>query len=232
MKATVFLAHTLTDREKRFGTCYLLFETLFFASLLQGLNLLLGSPLSQPQVNILFFTVNFLAVLWIFRNYLLAQIASLPKLFGRIVLASIGGFVAYWILNILMTWLIFSLDPHFFSINDATIQKLAAEDFYPMLFGTVILVPITEECLFRGLVFRGLYDHGPVLAWSISIAVFSAIHIVGYIGAYPSHTILLCFLQYIPAGICLAGAYRLGGSLLSPILIHAAVNLIGMLSVR
>ena len=68
--------------------------------------------------------------------------------------------------------------------------------------------------------------------WVLSVALFSSVHIINYIGAYPFDTILLCFVQYIPAGLCLAGAYRLSGSLLSPILIHALVNLVGMLALR
>ena len=101
-----------------------------------------------------------------------------------------------------------------------------------MFLGSVILVPITEECLFRGLVFRGVYDRSPILAWVLSIVLFSSVHIISYLGTYPAETILLCFVQYIPAGVCLAGAYRLSGSLLSPILIHALVNLLGMMALR
>jgi membrane protease YdiL (CAAX protease family) len=62
--------------------------------------------------------------------------------------------------------------------------------------------------------------------------LFALVHILGYIGFYPFEMLLLCFVQYLPAGICLAAAYRLSGSLLSPILIHALVNLLAMLSLR
>ena len=232
MKHTDFQNHSLNRKEKLFGTCWLVFQTLFFATLLQVLNLLLPAPLPQTDVNFVFFAVNFTAVILIFRRYRWAQIRLVPEILDKVLCFAITGFAAYMAMNFLLMQVLFALDPGFTSVNDVTIQKLVAEDYAIMFFGTVLLAPITEEILFRGLVFRGVYDRSSVLAWILSVLLFCAIHIIGYIGAYPWQTILLCFVQYLPAGICLAGAYRLSGSLLSPILIHALVNLLAMLSLR
>lgn len=222
----------MTRQEKAFGTLWLLFETLFFATLLQTLNSLLPTPLPQSEVNFVFFSVNFIAVIFIFRRYLWGQVQLLPEVLWKVLYTAIPGLVIYWAVNFLLVQVLFTWDPNFTSVNDITIQKLVAEDYALMFLGSVIFVPITEECLFRGLVFRGLYDRSPILGWVLSVVLFSAVHIIGYIGAYPFQTIFLCFAQYIPAGVCLAGAYCLSGSLLSPILIHALVNLIGMLALR
>ena len=45
-------------------------------------------------------------------------------------------------------------------------------------------------------------------------------------------TLLLCFCQYIPAGICLGWAYAKSGTIWCPVLIHMTVNQIGMLFMR
>ena len=232
MKNSDFLSSRPDLQEKLYGTCWLAFETLCFSWLLQMLNRLLPSPLPQAEINFIFFFVNFMAVTMLFHRYLMSQIRLIPDLIGKIFSTTVTGFIAYWVANFLLMQVLLALNPEHFSINDVTIQSLVAEDYLLMFLGSVILVPITEECLFRGLVFRGLHDRSPVLAWVISTALFSAVHIINYIGAYPFDTILLCFVQYIPAGVCLAGAYRLSGSLLSPILIHALVNLVGMLALR
>ena len=232
MNHTDFKTHSLNRKEKIIGAVWLVFQTLFFATLLQFLNTLLPTPLPQAEVNLVFFSVNFTAIAIIFRQYLFAQIKLIPELFEKILFLTISGFVTYWVLNILLTQVLFALDPDFTSVNDVAIQVLVAEDYAIMFVSTVILAPIAEETLFRGLVFRGIYDHAPVLAWVLSVALFALIHILSYIGAYPFGTLLLCFLQYLPAGICLAAAYRLSGSLLSPMLIHALVNLAAMLSLR
>ena len=120
----------------------------------------------------------------------------------------------------------------FSNINDQSIAALLRENFPVMALCTVIFVPITEECLFRGVLFRGIYDRAPWAAWVVSAALFSFVHVMNYVGVIPPLPLLLCFLQYVPAGICLAAAYRLSGSLLCPILIHAAVNAVGVLSMR
>ena len=232
MKHSDFFSHPLTRREKQFGAVWMAFEILLFARILQVLNALLPIPMPQVYVNFLFFSANFAVVTAIFRRYLIGQLKLMSDTFGRSVGIALAGFAAYCLVSFFVQQFILAIDPDFTSINDLTIRHLVQEDFFLMLVGTVILVPITEECLLRGLVFRGLYDHSPVLAWVVSIVIFSGAHLVSYIGMYPLPTMLLCFVQYIPAGLCLACAYRLSGSLLSPILIHALVNLMGMLVLR
>ena len=229
---TDFISCSLTAKEKTYGMVWLMFEILFFPWLLELFNCILPAPLPQVEVNFIFFAVNFIAVVWIFHRYLKAQLVLVPDLIEKILLVALPGFLIYRLVNLLLTMALFAADPDFVSINDLTIQSLAQENYFLMLVGSVILVPIAEECLFRGLLFRGMYDHSPLLAWTASILLFSAIHVTGYIGQYSLTTILLCFVQYIPAGVCLAGAYRFSGSLLSPILIHALVNLMGMLALR
>ena len=232
MRNSDFLSSALTRQEKLYGTVWLAFETLLFSRLLQVLNTLLPAPLPQAEINFIFFLVNFMVVAVLFGGYLWSQVKQVSDLIGKIFPTAIAGFMTYWVANFLLMQVLLTLNPEHFSINDVTIQNLVAEDYWLMFLGAVVLVPITEECLFRGLLFRGLYDRSPILAWVASTALFSAVHIINYIGAYPFDTILLCFVQYIPAGVCLAGAYRLSGSLLSPILIHALVNFVGMLALR
>lgn len=232
MNTSVFQSYPLNRREKIIGAAYFLFETLFLAAIVQWLNRKLPTPLPQAEVNFLFFAVNFTAVALIFRHYLAGQCRLVRDCVWQILYVTVPGFVVYYLMNFLLMQVIFALDPDFYSVNDVTVQGLVAENFPIMFLGTVILVPIAEETLFRGLVFRGLHERSPILAWVVSVCLFSLVHITGYIGAYPPAKLFLCFLQYIPAGICLAGAYRLSGSLLSPILIHAMVNFQGMMYLR
>ena len=232
MNNTDFVSHSLTKKEKIIGTIWLIFQTVVFATLLQLANLLLPTPLSQTEINAVYFFVNFTAVILIFRHYLWGQLRLVPQLVLRALGFAAAGFVVYLQMNGVLMQIIFMLDPNFISVNDAAIEELVAKNYLLMFVGSVILVPITEECLFRGVLFRGLYDHSPVLAWILSVVLFAAVHVLGYIGAYPIGTILLCFVQYIPAGLCLAGAYYFSGSLLAPILIHTLVNLLGMLALR
>lgn len=231
MTKNEFLRISLTRKEMVWGIRYLLFQTVFLPSLLNALNWVLPMTLDRAQLNFLFFCINFGAVAVIFRQYLVHFLHLDRKAAVRIGAVSVALFGAYWVSTTLLGYLLTAIAPGFANINDQSIAAVSQDNYWLMFLGTAVLVPITEECLYRGLIFRGLYDRSPILAWLISTAVFSAVHLLGYTG-YEMRILFLCFLQYLPAGLCLAAAYRLSGSLIPPILIHAAVNTIGMIALR
>ena len=130
-----------------------------------------------------------------------------------------------------MEWLIGLLRPGYTNYNDESIAALSRGNFFLMSIGTVVLVPITEECLYRGLIFRNLYKKSPWAGYGISIAAFACLHILGYIGTYDPADLLIAFLQYLPAGLWLAWSYIKGDTIFVPIVIHAAVNFITIRSI-
>ncbi len=231
MRKNFFLSIGLTRKEITWGIRYLLFQTIFLAPLLQSINWLLPSAMNAAQLNFLFFTVNFLAVAWIFRKYLLQFLHVDFMDVLRILAVGAAFFALYWVATALLSNLLVFINPDFSNLNDQSIIAMSQGNYTLMFIGTVIFVPITEECLHRGLIFRGLYSRSPLAAFAASTAVFCLIHVMNYTG-YPLPVLILSFVQYIPAGLCLAGAYRLSGSLLCPILIHAAINAMGMLALR
>lgn len=211
-----------------FGWRYLAFQTLILPYLLA----LLPLPLNTAQLNFLFFSLNFLCILVFFRRFLLESLEDALDRLPRILLTAVAGFFGYYALTILLNTVILWLQPSFTNLNDQSIASMSQQSHTLMAIGTVILVPLTEECLNRGSVFASLRSRSRIAAYIVSTAVFSLIHINGYIGIYPPLTMLLCFLQYVPAGICLAAAYEISGSIFAPVLIHTAVNAIGMLAMR
>lgn len=232
MTKNIFLANSLTNKELRWGLRYLFFQLIFLSRILSALDWALGVHLSPTVFNFLYFSINFVAVILIFRSYLSQFLVAEWEQIGRIVLTAGAVFCIYEVASLGLGFLIHKLRPGFSNVNDQSVSALTDSNFYLMLLGTVFFVPVAEETLFRGLIFRGLYDHSVKAAWIISVAGFALIHITNFIGLYPIDTLLLCYLQYIPAGICLAAAYRLTGSIFTPILIHAAVNLVGILALR
>ena len=122
--------------------------------------------------------------------------------------------------------------PEFVNKNDQAVADMAEISYGLMFLGTVVLAPVTEEIFYRGLLLRGLYGRSPVAAWIVSVSVFGLIHVLGYLSVLSPLELLLSFLQYLPAGVCLAASYRLSGSLICPILIHAAINTVAILALR
>lgn len=227
-----FHALTLSRNETAYGTRYLGFQLVFLSPLLTFCNRLLPVALSGAQINFAYFFINFLAVCFIFRRYLAEMVKQLRNTLPRVLAVSVAGLALYWVATFLLDRLTRALCPDFFSLNDRSIQALFSESFFLMLLGTVIFAPITEEVLYRGLLFRGLYDRNAKAALCISVLFFAGVHILSYVGSAPLGQLLLCFIQYLPAGFLFAGCYYYSGSLLSPILIHMAVNFSAMLALR
>ena len=92
------------------------------------------------------------------------------------------------------------------------------------MLGTVLLAPVAEECVYRGLVFRNLYPISKVAAYIVSMAAFSAVHIVSFLGLYTPLQLVLAFLQYLPAGLWLAWCYTKSGSIYGPLAMHMLIN--------
>ena len=184
------------------------------------------TPLSDPELNFLFYIVNFVAILLIFHNFLARSLSQLLHHPIDALQAAILGFVAYYVCYYAIDWLVSILIPGYTNYNDESIAALSRGNYFLTLIGTVILVPLAEECFFRGLIFRNLYSKSPRAAYIISIAAFACLHILGYIGSYAPADLLIAFLQYLPAGLCLGWSYIRGDSIFAPIFIHAAVNYI------
>jgi membrane protease YdiL (CAAX protease family) len=220
----------LTRSEATWGVRYLLFQLVFLPSLAaQVLNHLFPGAQSI-HLNLLCWGVNFCAVCGIFHRYLLDSLKYSLKNIKIILLTVIGGFLVYQLLTYGLSAALILLFPQFFNVNNANLSVVAQQNFPLMVIGTVVLVPIVEETLYRGLIFGLLPKR--ILRYAVSVGAFCAIHVMGYIGYYEPLHLLLCFMQYIPAGLVLAYAYERSGSIFAPILIHMAINAIAMLFMR
>ena len=221
----------LSGREIRLGLLYLLSELLVIPPIIYGIGDLLGG-FSPAFANFLYYLCNAGFCLLIFRELLaqsLRQAGSRPL---RFLLAALVGFAGFELSTELNQLLLRYLAPDFFNVNDASLRGMILEAPALLLLGTVVLAPVAEECLFRGLLFLPLRQKSPWLGYAVSSLCFCAVHVIGYWGAYPAGTLLLCFFQYLPAGLLLAWALDYSGSLFAPMLIHSAVNLLSFLSMR
>lgn len=222
----------MTRREFLLGSGYLLFSMLFLPALLGLVSSLLTEPLSEALVNILYFAINFLCVAVIFRRFLWSSLKAAANKPWRCLLFAVIGFGAYMLATLIMSAVIVRIDPDFSNVNDDAIIDMAQEHTGWIAFCTVFLVPVTEETLYRGLLFQGLQRKSRMLAYLVSVSVFAWIHVMGYIGSFDALTLVLCFLQYLPAGAILALAYEQTDTIVTPILIHIIINQIGISAMR
>lgn len=222
----------LSHNETLCGFFYLAFEILFLPSILVSVNALLPTPLSSTELNFTYFFINFLAILWIFHQFLADSFQQVKRHPILTLQAVILGGAAYFACSLLLEWLTRQIAPGYVNANDASIANLAENGLFLMTLGTVVLVPPVEECLYRGLFFRKLYSKNKWAAYLGSIAAFTFIHVMGYLNQYTPLELCLAVLQYLPAGLCLAWAYTKADTIFAPILIHALVNAVGIYRMR
>ena len=218
----------VSKQEQRFALIYLCLQLLVLPRLLELLQLLPIRPRSAATRNSLYFFLNFAAVVVGLRHFLKTTLVQTLEHLPRVLLIALLGFTAYWLISALLSLLILGLYPSFSNPNDLAITAMTKEHLLLMGISTVFFVPVAEECLHRGAIFGPLLSRSRILAYLVSAGIFAAIHIIGYIPTAEPITLLLCFLQYLPAGFCIAWCYAKADNIFTPILIHTAVNAMGM----
>lgn len=228
MKLSIFT----TRRENLFGYGYLLICLFVLPGLIVTVGDLLAIPLSDSLVNIIYFFVNFICVTAIFHRFLHRSLKAALANPWRCLRYALFGTVLYFAGMMLVSFVILKLKPDFSNVNDSFVAHMAQEHTLLISLCTIFLVPVVEETLHRGLVFQQLQRKNRLLAYCVSAAVFAGIHIMGYVGRFDWLTLLLCFVQYLPAGIALAWAYEKSDTVFAPILMHITINQIGMSALR
>ena len=215
---------SLSEQEQLLGWAYLGLELLVLPTAITLLGVQFGG-FSDSVTNFIYYLTNGVCCGLIFRKALRDSLINAGARMGTMLGSVIGGFLLLLGANQLMSALSEALIPGFVNTNNAFVAGMVRENPVLMTVGTVVLAPLAEECLFRGLLFAGFRKKNRTGAYVLSVLGFCAVHVAGYLSQADALTLALCFLQYIPAGIVLCFSCEKTGSLFAPMLIHAAVNL-------
>ena len=232
MAKTVKLSAYMSRKEKWLGFLYMILSLFFLPSLLHYANGLLADPMEDDWLNIVYFCSNFLFVCYIFRDFLKKSLKAVGENTGNILMTALLGFGIYWLCTFAFSCMIIVLFPDYVNLNDQNIIGIAAGNFTLIAICSIILVPVAEDVLFRGLLFGTIHAKNYIAAYVVTTIFFAGIHIIGYVGEYSLRDLILAFVQYLPAGIVLGWAYRKSGCIYVPILIHAVINAIGIFATR
>lgn len=181
------------------------------------------------EANVIYYAILFLMVAFVFWGFLKKDFVGLldwlpENLFGIVVgLLLAGG------LRVLLSQLPFPVaDPIFAQYVE---QFLAAP--VPTLALVLLLIPLVEEVLFRGLVYGHLRNYSRPLAL-VACTLFYALACVWRYALETGDTryLLLTFL-YLPTAAALNWCYENGGSVWGTTVLHGAINgLILMMSLH
>ncbi len=212
----------LTRAETVAGWCYLPFYLVLLSVALQYLFALLGISVSAVTLNLIYFCVNLAAVLLIFHNFLRQRFFGSG--FWNFVQACILGYVFYQVGTWAVEFAVSKLGGTLEVYNNATVADLVLENRYVMLAISVILAPVIEETLLRGLVFGSIRPASRVVAYITSVFIFTMMHNWQYFGLYSFSQVLLSCLAYIPASVALCWTYEKAGTIWGSITVHAIIN--------
>lgn len=150
-----------------------------------------------------------------------------PKNIKKILLTFMFMYITMMILNPLMTWLTQSSD----SQNQQLIIDSMRQDPMYVILSAVIMAPIVEEIVFRGVLFRKIRNMNHyVLAIVISSVTFGIMHVLQSI--LEMNVMDLPFIVvYIVLGLFFVKIYEETGKLSNAIWLHLLNNVVGVLAI-
>ncbi len=170
-------------------------------------------------------------------SFILTAICFLPFLvqsfaqvrFGKLLADTLKAYGLYWVISFALSIGIvlvnLFLQAEQSNPNQEAIDSLVSYSPVPMVLCTVLLVPVLEECLIRGMIFAPLCRKSPLLAYVVSAAFFALLHVIAGLGSVSWITMLLNFVGYLPSGIVLGWMYQRTRTIAGPIVLHCFMNL-------
>lgn len=230
----------LNNRQKAIGVIlvfpwYLYFSPIIFKFLIKLYTLYVTSDVAVENINVYYNVLvassSAIIILFLFRDF----IKENWKIFKENFLENI-----IWIMTIgLAAVYLFSFVGEIFvnvllpsnlqeASNQTLVETLVSYNVGLMAFNAVILAPIVEELLFRGLIFNTLRQKNVLLAHLISAFLFGFLHVYSYILA-GDMTEWIKLIPYMMAGFAFSFAYEKRQTIIAPIMLHSLKNLIAMI---
>ena len=190
-----------------------------------------GTPVSDAQVTLIYYAISFAYVLILLFRYLRRSFGDLCSHKLDSLQAIVIGYVLYYVLGYLVSALLGLADLRLTNPNNELVIQQTKLNPNVMTVVSVLLAPVAEETLFRGVAYGTLRGKSVFLAYLVSTVLFAVYHMWSFLLDGYGWTILLYMLQYVPGGIALAWCYEKSKNIWAPILLHMLVNFISV-SVR
>lgn len=212
----------MTESERKRGWAFFALYLLVFPYLNGWVQRLWMTEGEVPiaETNLVYYTLLFTLALLVFWTFLRHAFDLLIDWLPENLFAFFTGFVGWAALLFLVRLLPLPVESP---------QALQWQQEY-LLSGrvttmlVVVLIPLIEEILFRGLVFGSLRQNSRPLAYAASALVFALASVWRYALDLGDPRYLLTALEVLPAGLALAWCYDNGGSIWGAIALRMAIN--------
>ena len=140
------------------------------------------------------------------------------------ILQALGIYLGFFALQIAWGALVTQIAPEYTQPDNQTlVQEMVGNMNLIYAFITVVIIaPIVEEYLLRGLILKYFFTYTPALGFIVSSIIFALLH---------SPANWIDFTTYFILSACLAGVYWYSRRLEYSIFLHMVQNLIGFLTI-
>lgn len=216
--------------EKIFGWLYVFIHSVALVFLMSVLNntvfASLGIKMDTAHLNLAYYVVSFVLVFLFMFRFLRASFSDLCDNIWRTLSSLVLGYALYYVLLFVVSFGLSHLLSDLANPNSELIAQEAKLNSNVLKASAILLAPVVEEVLFRGVVFGTVRKKSRILAYAVSTLVFCFYHLWQYFLTSFDWTLLLYMLQYVPGSIALAWCYERSRNIWGPVFLHMAINFI------
>jgi len=214
----------MTDSERNRGWVFFALYILVFPRLMGWVQRLVSGD-AEPLVaeaNLVYYALLFVLALLVFWTFLRHGFSLLLDWLPENLFAIVTGLVGAVVLHVLVMLLpypvanpVFTDWPNEFMVSPAATAVVA-----------VVLMPLVEEVLFRGLVFGSLRRYSRPIAYGVTVVGYALACAWQYIFQPTGLDLryLLLTVQYLPMSLALTWCYDNGGSIWGAVVLHMLIN--------
>lgn len=219
-------ACSLNKTERILGAFLLPVHILALPLLLGMLGDFWPTEISAAKLNTLYYLITFLLILLLMRKGLRRDWDRLCDYKLPCALLLVPTHLLCLVLSLVVALITVLMPESISELYNEAPPELITISGKGLFAAYVLLAPIVDETLFRGLVFGSLREKNRVLAYAVSIALYLVYCVWQYAVLNPNISILFYALQEIPAAFVLAWCYERSGTVWTPILYHAIYNFV------
>lgn len=214
----------LTQAEFGRGWAFFALYVLVFPRLMGLIQRTLGEnwELLPAQAGLVYYLLVLTLVLLVFWSFLKNSFYILMDYLPENLFALATGLIGAGVGHLLVTLVPLPVADPFNSLYGEQFAYFPQATFLIL----VVLTPIVEEVLFRGLMFGSLRKYSRPLAYAVTILVFAFFQAQQYAftpGAVDLRYLLL-MLRYLPMSAALTWCYDNGGSVFSAVALHMLLS--------
>lgn len=218
----------MSTQERYRGWVFFVLFVLVFPPVMGMIQRSIGGELPVAEANVIYYLLSVTLVFLVFWGYLKHSFDLLLDRLPENLFGVVTGLVGAGVLHVLVMLLPYPVE----NPNVANYQAEYLLSPTATVAIVVLLIPIVEEVLFRGLMFGTLRAYSRPLAWTVTIAAYCLYCVWQFVfatgGTEPRY--LLLAIQYLPMAAALTWCYDRGGSVWSAVLLHMAINAISLYS--